>query len=64
MPLDRIECLDNAMRCRKLATETTDPAVQEILIEVAHGWDRLAAKLADTSELLAQSLDQLEERAA
>ena len=62
MPLDPFECRENAMKCRKLATETTDPGVQEILVEVAHGWDRLASKLADTNELLAQSLDQ--ERAA
>ena len=60
MPLDPIECRENAMRCRKLATETADAGVQEILIEVAHGWDRLASKLADTNELL----DQLDERAA
>ena len=56
MPLDPNECLENAMRCRKLATETTDPGVQEILIEVRR--DRLASKLADTHELLPQSVDQ------
>ena len=62
MPLDPIECSENAMRCRKLATETTDPRVQDLLVEIAHGWDRLASKLANTDELLAKSCNQ--ERAA
>ena len=43
MPLDPNECLENAMRCRKLATETTDPGVQEILIEVRLGPPRFQA---------------------
>ena len=57
MPIDPDECRENAMKCRKLATETTDLRVQEILIEVARGWDRLAIKLADTNEL-ADTLDE------
>ena len=64
MPIDPQECRENAMRCRKLALETTDLGIQEILIEVAHGWDRLASRLAATNELLGQPLDQREERAA
>ena len=62
MPLDPQQCRENAMKCRKLLTETTDLGVQEILIEVAHGWDRLAFKVAATNELLEASSDQ--ERAA
>ena len=64
MPLDPQECRENAMRCRKLSTETTDHSVQEILIEIAHGWDRLASRLAATHELLGQSLDHPDERGA
>ena len=64
MPIDPEKCLENAMRCRKLALETTDPRGQEILIEIAHGWDRLASKVAATNELLADSLDQQDQRAA
>ena len=55
MPIDPVACRENAMKCRKLVTETTDLSVQEILIEVAHGWDRLAIKLAELAE---QSLDE------
>jgi hypothetical protein len=38
------------------AAETTDPNAQEILISTAQGWERLASKLADAQELLAQNL--------
>jgi hypothetical protein len=57
MPLDPRECRENAKRCMKLAAETTDPNAQEILINTAQGWERLASKLAEAQEeLLAQCL--------
>ena len=57
MPLDPHECHEYAKRCMKLATETTDPNAQEILLSTAQNWERLASKLADDQEeLLAQCL--------
>lgn len=57
MPLDPHECRENAKRCMELATETTDPNAQEILVSTAHNWERLASTLADAQEeLLAQCL--------
>ena len=57
MPLDPHECRAYAKRCVKLAAETTDPDAQEILINAADNWERLASKLADAQEeLLAQCL--------
>jgi hypothetical protein len=57
VPLDLYGCLENAERCKKLSTEMTDLAAQEILINTAHNWERLAAKFADAQEeLLAQYL--------
>ena len=53
MRIDPVECRENAMKCQKLATETTDLRVQEILIEVAHCWDRLATSMADTNSCYA-----------
>jgi hypothetical protein len=40
----------------ELAAGTTDPDAQEILTTTAQGWERLATKLADAEELLAQHL--------
>ena len=62
MRIDPVECRENAMKCRKLATETTDLRVQEILIEVAHCWDRLATRMADTNGLV--EIDPRDRRAA
>ena len=62
MRIDPVECRENAMKCRKLAAETTDLSVQEILIEVAHCWDRLAIRMADTNELV--EIDPRDRRAA
>ena len=57
MPLDPHECHENAKRCMELATATTDPNAQEILVSTAHNWERLASTLADAQEeLLAQCL--------
>ena len=43
MPLDPHDCRAYAKRCMELATETTDPNAQEILLNTAQGWERLAA---------------------
>ena len=57
MPLDPRECHESAKRCMELASETTDPNTQEILLSTAQNWERLASKLADIQEeLLAQCL--------
>jgi len=58
VPVDPNECRANAMRCRKLATETNDLFTQEILIEIAHSWERIASKAAAARELLGQPPDQ------
>ena len=47
MPLDPHECRAAAKRCMELAAETTDANADEILLNTAQGWERLAAKLAD-----------------
>ena len=60
MRIDPVECRENAMKCRKLATETTDLSIQKI--ELAHCWDRLAIRMADTNELV--EIDPRDRRAA
>ena len=64
MPLDPHECRAYAKRCMELAAQTTDPNAHEILLNTAQGWERLAAKLADAEELLAQSADERDKRVA
>ena len=42
MPGDPKECREHAKRCWALASEVTNPALKESLVETAQRWSRLA----------------------
>ena len=63
MTTDSKECGENAKLCVTLATQATDPIKQRRLLEMAHGWMRLAFDLAKM-ESKAKPAEQKEERAA
>jgi hypothetical protein len=54
MPGDPNDCRENAKRCLKLASETTNPRLKESLIDVAERWAALARDLETTRVLLAE----------
>jgi len=52
MPGDPKECREHAKRCWALASEVTNPALKESLVESAQRWSRLATDLEATHILL------------
>jgi hypothetical protein len=52
MPGDAKQCREHAKRCWALATEATNPALRESLVDLAQRWARLAADLEQTRKLL------------
>ena len=62
--VDVEECRKSAKECLKLANQTTDHVLRTRLLEIAEGWTRLAAELANTDEILAQHHDQQKKRVA
>jgi hypothetical protein len=54
MPGDPKECREHAKCCWALASEVTNPALKESLIEIAQRWSRLATDLDAMHILLEQ----------
>jgi hypothetical protein len=52
MPGDPKECREHAKRCWALASETTNSALKESLLDIAQRWSRLARELEVTHSLL------------
>ena len=52
MPGDPRECREHAKRCWALASEVTNPALKESLVEAAQRWSRLAVDLEAVHVLL------------
>ena len=52
MPGDPKTCKEHAKRCWALAAETTNPAIQDSLVDLARRWMRLASDLQFTRELM------------
>ena len=54
MPGDPKECREHAKRCWALASEVTNPALKESLVDTAQRWPRLATDLEAMHILLEQ----------
>jgi hypothetical protein len=52
MPGDPKKYNEHAERCLELASQAWDPVLKENLTQAAQRWTRLAADLANTSEIL------------
>jgi hypothetical protein len=61
MPGDPKQCREHAKRCWALASESTNPAVKDSLIDAAQRWAVLAAEL-ETHSLL-EALEDAEKKA-
>jgi len=54
MPGDPKECREHAKHCWALASQVTNPALKESLVETAQRWSRLATDLEAMHILLAE----------
>jgi hypothetical protein len=54
MPGDPNVCREHAKRCWALASETTNPALKDNLVDLAQRWARLAVDLQVTRDLMAE----------
>jgi hypothetical protein len=59
VPLDLHQCCGTPSGVWKLAAETTDPNAQEILINTAQNWERLASKAGRRPRRIAGAVPQV-----